>query len=96
MDLSEFFRPWGEMSWGGLQHEPIYDMCKHALEDTGNFYNLYQKLADDGRIVPVLFGHYNVYAQRGLMPDLAPSRDNVFYYALDKTMDSCLIVEEVE
>ena len=96
MDLSEFFRPWGEMSWGGLQHETIYDMCKHALEDTGNFYNLYQKLADDGRIVPVLFGHYNVYAQRGLMPDLAPSRDNVFYYALDKTMDSCLIVEEVE
>ena len=93
MDLSEFFRPWGEMSWGGLQHEVIYDMCKHALEDTGNYYNLYQKLADDGRIVPIMFGYYNVYAQRGLLPDLQPSRDNVFYYTIGKTMEACQVQE---
>ena len=96
MDLSEFFRPWGEMSWGGLQHDTLYDMCKNALEDSGNYYNLYQKLAEDGRIIPVLFGHYNVYAQRGLMPDLAPARDNVFYYSLGKTMEDCLRETETE
>ncbi len=89
MDLSEFFRPWGEMGRGGLAHESIYDMCKNALESSSTFYNLYKLLAEDGRIVPVAFGHYNVYAQRGLMPDLAPARDNVFYYPLSKTMDSC-------
>jgi len=79
------------MGRNGLQHETLYDMCKHALEDYGNFYNLYQKLGEDGRLIPVMFGHYNVYAQRGLLPDLAPSRDNVFYYSLGKTMEACQI-----
>ena len=96
MDLSEFFRPWGEMSWGGLQHETLYDMCKNALQDYGNFYNLYQKLGEDGRIIPVMFGCYNVYAQRGLLPDLAPARDNVFYYSMGKTMEECRIEAEYE
>jgi len=91
MDLTEYFRPWGEMGRNGLQHETLYDMCKHALEDYGNFYNLYQKLGEDGRLIPVMFGHYNVYAQRGLLPDLAPNRDNVFYYSLGKTMEACQI-----
>jgi len=34
----------------------------------------------------VMFGYYTVYAQRGLLPDLSPARDNVFYYSLGKTM----------
>lgn len=93
MDLTEFFRNWGEMSYGSLAHETLYSMCKNALQDSGNYYNLYKTLADDGRIIPVMFGYYAVYAQRGLMPDLNPSRDNVFYYALEKTMDDILLEE---
>ena len=85
-DLTEFFRPYGEMGKGGLSHETLYNMTKNALENSGNYYNLHQKLAEDGRIIPVMFGYYTVYAQRGLMPDLAPARDNVFYYSLGKTM----------
>jgi len=96
MDLTEFFRPYGEMSRGGLQHETLYDMCLNALENSGNYYNLYQKLAQDGRIIPVMFGHYNVYAERGLLPDLAPARDNVFYYSLGKTMEGTLMEETDE
>ena len=96
MDLSEFFRPYGEMSRGGLQHEVLYEMCLNSLQDYGNYYNLYQKLTEDGRIIPLMFGYYNVYARRGLMPDLAPSRDNVFYYSLGKTMEACQIQEEYE
>lgn len=96
MDLSEFFRPWGAMGRGGLQHEVLYDMCKNALDDSGNYYNLYQKLAQDGRIIPLMFGYYNVYAHRGLLPELNPSRDNVFYYSLGKTMEACRIEEEYE
>lgn len=91
MDLTEFFRPYGEMGWGGLQNETLYSMSLHALENSGHFYNLYQKLAADGRIVPVMFGYYAVYVQRGLLPNLNPARDNVFYYTLDKTMDSIRI-----
>ena len=85
-DLTEFFRPYGEMGKGGLSHETLYNMTKNALENSGNYYNLYQKLAEDGRIIPVMYGYYTVYAQRGLMPDLAPARDNVFYYSLGKTL----------
>ena len=95
-DLTEFFRPYGEMGKGGLSHETLYNMTKNALENSGNYYNLYQKLAQDGRIIPLMFGHYNVYAERGLMPDLAPARDNVFYYSLGKTMDGTRIEEEYE
>ena len=87
MDLTEFFRPWGEMGWGGLAHETLYSMNLNALENSGNYYNLYKKLGEDGRIIPIMFGYYAVYAQRGLMPDLSPSRDNVFYYSLGKTME---------
>lgn len=87
MDLTEFFADWGEMSWGQLNHETLYTMCLNALENKGNYYNLYQKLAEDGRIIPLMFGHYNVYVQRGLIPNLSPSRDNVFYYSLGRTME---------
>ena len=96
MDLSEFFRPWGEMHWGGLSHETLYGMCQNALQDEGNFYNLYSELAEDGRIIPVLFGYYAVYAQRGLLPDLNPSRDNVFYYSLGKNMEDTRLEASAE
>ena len=96
MDLTEFFRNWGEMHWGGLTNENLYNMCNNALENSGTYYNLYQKLADDGRIIPLMFGYYNVYAQRGLLPDLNPSRDNVFYYSIGKTMDGVRIEAQAE
>ena len=95
-DLTEYFRPYGEMGKGGLAHETLYDMSLNALENGGNYYNLYTKLAEDGRIIPIMFGYYAVYAQRGLMPDLAPSRDNVFYYSLGKTMTGIQIETEYE
>ena len=92
MDLSEFFRPYGNMRHGGLSHEALYGMCLNALQDIGNYSNLYQKLTEDGRLIPVMFGNYKVYAHRGLLPDLNPARDNVFYYALEgKTMESARV-----
>ena len=96
MDLTEFFRPYGEMGRGGLAHEILYNMCLKSLEDTGNFYNFYQKLAEDGRIIPLMFGYYNVYAHRGQLPDLNPSRDNVFYYSMGKNMEDILIEDTGE
>jgi ABC-type transport system substrate-binding protein len=95
-DLSEFFRLWGNLSWGGIPNDNILKMCKDTLENSGNYYNLLELVAEDGRIIPILFGTYAIYAQRGLLPDLAPSRDNVFYYSLGKTMEACQIQEEYE
>ncbi len=94
MDLSEFYRPWGDMSWGGLNNETIYNMVNQSLADRGNYYNLHKLVADDGRIIPVMFGYYAIYAKRGLLSDLTPARDNVFYYSLGKTMEDCKAATE--
>lgn len=85
MDLSAFFAPGGSLSYGGVSSESLYSLCKSALENHGNYYDLYQKVAQDGRIIPVIFGSYAVYATRGLLSDLEPSRDNVFFYTIGKT-----------
>ena len=86
MDLSEFFRPWGELRPGGLENENILALCKDTLENSGTTYDLLKKVADDGRIIPVLFGYHAVYAERGLFDNLDPTRDNVFYYSMGKTL----------
>ena len=86
MDLSEFFRMWGEISPGGMVNETLLEMCKETLENSGTTYDLLKKVADDGRIIPVLFGYHAVYAERGLFDNLDPTRDNVFYYSMGKTL----------
>lgn len=96
MDLTEFFRPYGELGRGGLANETLNNMALNALENSGNYYNLYKKLGEDGRIIPLLFGHYAVYAQRGLLPNLDPARDNVFFYTIGKTMEECEVQETVQ
>ncbi len=85
MDLSPFFRTWGNLSWGTIADEELYELCKDALENHGNFYNLHKAVADDGSIVPIAFYNNAIYATRGLLTDLEPTRDNVFFYTLGKT-----------
>lgn len=86
-DLSQFFKGWGNLGWGGIADNTLLGMCKEALANSGNYYNLNKMVADDGKIIPVLFGYYEVYAERGQLLDLSPSRDNVFFYTLGKTME---------
>ena len=87
MDLSGFFAPWGSLYMSGLTNGDIQEYNLMALENSGNYYNLHQKVAEYGSVVPVLFGNYAVYSHRGSLTDLTPARDNVFYYSLGKTMD---------
>ncbi len=94
-DLSPFFG-WGLLASGGNTNTDIMAMCKQALADAGNYYNLQQKVAEESGIIPVLFGRYAVYAERGLFDGLSPSRDNAFYYSLGKTMESCKIPTEYD
>lgn len=91
-DLSEVYKPWGAIgSTGGMANETLYNMVQLSLEDEGTYYNMLKMVADDGRVIPLLFGYYAVYAKRGLLSDLTPARDNVFCYTLGKTMDGCRI-----
>lgn len=91
MDLTPFFHPYGNMSRNGMADADIYALCLDALENSGNFYNLHKAVADDGCIVPILFGNYTVYATRGLVTNLSPSRDCVFFYSLGRTDSDALI-----
>ncbi len=89
MDLSAFFRKGGALRYGELEDPTLYNFCLEALANEGNYYNLHKAVADDGRITSVLFHSYAVYSTRGLLTGLTPSRDNVFFYHLDKTMKQC-------
>lgn len=92
-ELTAFFRPWGTLRWWGITDKTLYNMSNESLANEGNYYNLNQMVADDAKIVPILFGTYSIYAERGQLLDLAPSRDNVFFYTLGKTMESARVSE---
>ena len=92
MDLSAFFSGAGGLSYG-IDDVAINALCRLALENHGNYYTLHQTIMDDGRLCPILFRSYAIYATRGLLPDMQPSRDNVFYYSLGKTLANALIKE---
>ena len=82
MDLSHFFSADGELSYGGLANINYYTLCLKALENEGNAYTFYQTVMEDAMLCPILFRGYAVYAARGLMTDLAPARDNLFFYTI--------------
>ena len=87
MDLSAFFRNNGSLSYGGLPDSTIYAMAQEALTNRGNYYNLHELVMKDAQLCPILTRSYAVYATRGLMTDLTPARDNVFFYTLGRSMD---------
>ncbi len=92
MDLSAFFATYGELSWGGMNDVTAYSVGLQALENHGNYYTLHKTIMDNGLLCPILFRSYAVYATRGLITDLTPARDNVFYYSLGKYLDDCKTV----
>lgn len=93
MDLSAFFSSKGTLNYGNISDVGIYTLCTEALANHGNYYTLHKTVMDDGRLCPILFRSYAIYAERGLLTGLTPARDNVFYYSLGKTMEKALIAE---
>ena len=87
MDLSPYFFTYGTLRQGGTTDVAAYALCLEALENQGNYYTLHKEVMDRGLLCPILFRSYAVYATRGLVSDLQPARDNIFYYSLGKTMD---------
>ena len=92
MDLTKFFQEDASLSWGGMANANCLSMCQEALENSGNYYNLHKMILQNGQLVPILFRSYAVYADRGLAGDLEPSRDNVFYYSMGKSMEEARTV----
>ena len=92
MDLTEFFRDGGALSWGGMANATCLEMCREALENSGNYYDLHQMILRNGQLIPILFRSHAVYADRGVGTGMDPSRDNVFYYSMGSSMETARIV----
>lgn len=88
MDLSAFFANKGALSFGQFSDVALYTLCCESLANYGNYYTLHKNILDDGRLCPILFRSYAVYATRGLLTGLTPTRDSVFFYSLGKTMEN--------
>ena len=93
MDLSAFFASNGALKYGGLSDPAMQAMCLEALANTGNYYNLHKMVAEEGQLVPILFQHYAVYTRRGVLYDLQPARDHIFYYDLGRTLEDAKEVD---
>lgn len=93
MDLSAFFSSKGALNYGNISDVGLYTLCTEALANHGNYYTLHKSIMDDGRLCPILFRSYAIYAERGLLTGLTPARDSVFYYSLGKTMEKALLTE---
>ncbi|MBQ8748838.1 MAG: ABC transporter substrate-binding protein [Oscillospiraceae bacterium] len=91
MDLSAFFATYGDLSWGGVNDLGAYALSLQSLENHGNYFTLHKLVMDQGLICPILFRSYSIYADRGLLSDLTPTRDSVFYYSMGKTLEGALI-----
>ena len=87
MDLSYFFAVDTSLSCGGLDDLACYTLCQQVLENHGNYYSLHKTVMDNAYLCPILFRSNAVYATRGLLTDLTPARDNIFYYSIGKTME---------
>ena len=87
MDLSAFFASEGSLNYGGMSNPALYGLCLNALANSGNYYTLHQKVLEDGKLIPILFRTYAIFAQRGSFTELTPSRDHVFFYHLGRTME---------
>lgn len=94
MDLSQFFAPYGSLSYAGLDDAEMFGLCLNALSNSGNYYALHKAIMDTGAICPILFRSYAIYATRGMIQDLHPARDAIFYYSIGKTMDDALIEDD--
>lgn len=78
-DLSQFFRRYGSLCYGGIQSNAMEQLCTAALENSGNAYDLQKAVMENGYFCPILFKSYAVMANRGVITTLQPAVDNVFH-----------------
>ena len=90
MDLSEFFGEDGVLNFNNIADPALYALSLEALANAGNYYTLHKAVVEDGRLCPILFRDYAIYAQRGLFTQISAPRDNLFQYTIGVTMEEIL------
>ncbi len=91
MDLSQFFSKDGIINYNSIADPALYALSLEALANSGNYYTLHKAVAEDGRLIPILFRDYAIYTQRGLFSQVSAPRDNLFQYTIGVTMEDVLI-----
>ena len=91
MDLSQYFSIDGSMHYFSLENPAMYAMSLEALANSGNVYDLHRLVMEDGRLCPILFRSYGIYTQRGMLPELNATRDNLFHYTIGIAMEDILL-----
>ena len=71
-------------------------MCRDAMENSGNYYNLHSSIMAYGMLCPVLFKSYAVYATRGVISNMYPAIDNVFHRSNGRTLSDAIIAAPEE
>ncbi len=81
-DLRPLLASGGSLAFGGLAGSGDLDyLLSKARENSGNCYDLFEYIMDNGYLCPVLFLNNAVYTTRGVFTGLNPSPDCVFYQA---------------
>lgn len=78
-DLSPFFAVYGAANYGGMASGSLNKLNNMALENSGNYYDLFEGVMEDGRLCPLMFRTYAVYTTRGILSDLLPALDHVLH-----------------
>lgn len=90
MDLSEFFGTEGVLNYNNMDDPALYALSLEALANAGNYYTLHKAVLEDGKLCPILFRDYAIYAQRGLFTQITAPRDHLFQYTIGVTMEEIL------
>ncbi len=77
-DLSPFFDEDGALSYGSVASADLARLCTEALANSGDYVKLCSQILSGGRLCPVVFKSYAVYATRGVISTLTPGVDYLF------------------
>ncbi len=94
MDLSAFYDINGTLSFGGVSDAALLALCQEAMANSGNYYTLHKSAMEDAMLCPVLFRSYAIYGARGVLSEIRPARDQVFFYSLGKTLEDAKRTED--
>lgn len=78
-DLSCFFTYGGSAWFGGSDSESLLQLCNAALENSGNYYDLFRTVMVRGLICPIMFRVNALYATRGVLSNCTPALSTLLY-----------------
>ncbi len=80
LDLRPLLTSSGDLNYGGIQSDSVLtSRLDSALENSGNHYDLYAYVMDQGYLCPILFENNAVFTSRGVFSGLNPAPGNLFY-----------------